>query len=877
MRKLSQLLNRLRTLIGYSQKQSDLELEIQHHIHHLKEDFISEGYSETEALSMAQKRFGNAENLKEECRDAWGVRLISDISRDVKYALRALKKDKGFSFAVILTLALALGANTTALSGLYHLLSKPLPFPEADRIVQIFNIGRNNPDGKDSGSSWKQYSDYKERKELITECVVSKPLSKIINYADTATIRLGRGVSEGYFDFFGVRPAVGRFFSDEEITTKSPVLVLNYNEWKNNYDSDPGVIGDALTIGNGLSYTIVGVAPKSIQSLDNQTQFFVPFEVNPAAGRYGNADLWIKPIQETNLARLHHQLKAIEQQWYDEIASQSDRAHRNAVFESIEIEFQHPLSRFLWIIEIASLFVLLIACLNVGNLMLSRANQKWHDTKIRYQLGVRLRDLARYLLIESTTLTFIASLVGLGFTFGALSIINRYLEFLDPNSTPIRLDSFVLAFVFTILCIVSVLTSIFPITIIRTKASLSNADNQSRSTQDRFSKKLSTSLLITQIAFAFTLLVGSSMLLRSFLHVMAVEPGFDASNIVKGRIEFQTLRSFYKRREFADLRNQILEQMKSIPGVESASISQYRSFQSYNAENLHEVVVQGQSGVDPHLYVRHLVTPEYFETMGIPILQGRAFSNTDQKDAVYVVDELFAREIVKKDNAIGIEISPPGGGRWAHIIGVSKRANLRGLEQRDGLPIAYSVIHRGHRSAAFTILLRSSRTPEAIIQEMTTELRKIDPRLPLSDVQTLDESLEQMLVSRKSITLLLILFSTLALTIAIVGTYASIAYDVGTKTKEISIRKAVGANNKHIIVELLTSAMNKTILGAVLGVIISMCLTRYLKTVLFDIETTDFMNYLPVTLSLIVLAAVASYIPSRKTLSFKPAQILNQH
>ncbi len=855
------------------------------HLENLIEENLKQGMGSKEARNEALKEFGGIEKYKEECRDSWEIRFLMGLLRDIRSTVYSLRKSPGFSLAVIGILALCIGANTTVLSALYSLVLKPLPFENSDQLVKVINVRKNTPaDSLFNSSSWTQYLDFKEYADLFEGCALRQPLTKVITWNSSVMRVKGQGVSADFFDLVDVKPLLGRFFSPEEVDPgPGHLVVLTQTVWENEYESNSDVIGQQLLFDDNILYTIIGIAPRSVETFDFEAKFFIPYAFNKYSfdrqSRYSHgADLWMRLKEGVSREAGLEQLRKIEHHWYEEEANAKSREYYKTAFDQLEFDQVHRLKDSLLLLEGGALFVLLVGCLNVVNLLLSRAGQKCHELSIRNALGAGKFILKRLMLIESTLLTAVAMGIGILLTFGGLRVINQYLIILDPSAMPIVLDTTILSLILTTTGGIALLMGSLPIELLWKAGLLQRVDSSKRtSSAGSFTRKLSSTLVVGQVAVAFALLIGASLLFRSFNKVLAVEPGFEATRIIKGRVE--SLREFYKSADTAALKQRVIAGMQEIPGIQNVSLSLYESFMPYNGENTRNFVIRGAPEDASQIMVRHVVSPDYFTTMGIPILEGREFNPGDTKESTYIVDEVFARRFFKDRSAVGAEINtdnqpPPSGQPWSRIVGVVARANLRGLEQRDGLPIVYAVMTSQQTSWNFTILLRTSRPPGDVIKDMRAKLREIDPRLPLSKVETLQESLENMLLNRKGITLLFVSFAGLALLLSVVGIYAVLAYDVLQRKREIGIRIALGASKRQVLALILKEELLKTGIGLTLGVVGALLLSYYLSSLLFDIRPLDPTTYIFVSLLLFTIALTASYLPARRAANLDPLKTL---
>lgn len=884
MKVIRKTLLRLKTLFLNGKTETELDNEMQFHLEMEVKKNLNRGMSPKEAKQSALQEFGGIEQAKEECRDAWGIRVLMNLLRDIRVIVHSLRKSPGFSLAVIITLTLCIGVNTTILSTLYGLILKPLPVENPDRIVKVFNVGRNGAHGKmPSLSDWSQYLDFKEQADLFEGFAVRLPSKKIINRGSFGISVKGQSISADFFDLMGVRPLLGRFFSLEEVDPgPGYVVVLTQTYWENEYNADPNVIGTQISFNDSVLYTIIGVAPRSMEIFDYEAKFFIPYEFqknsrDPQLRYSDGSDLWARLKENVSREAGLEQLRAIERRWYEEVANATGRSHASQI-KRLELGLPHPLKGPLSLLEAGALFVFFVGCLNITNLLMGRAGQKCHELSIRNSLGSGKFALRRLMLIESFLLMAVAIAGGIILASVGLHVINRYLSIFDPSAMPITLNTTVLISILAASGGVALFMGVLPLELLWKAGLIQRIDSSKRtSSAGGLAKKLSNSLVIGQIAITFILLIGASLLFRSFQNVLAVDPGFDAARIVKGNFEYENVLSLYRRSETIQLKQRIMTAMKEIPGVQNVGLSLFDIVVPHHNKTKQDFIIRGIPRDPSQEMIGNTVSPEYFDTIGIPILEGRNFNQGDGFDSV-IIDELFARRYFKSHSAVGAEIypgnQPPSGRPWKRIIGVAKRANLQGLEQRDGLPCIYYFMDNRKQSPLFTMLLRTSRSPEDVIKDVWIKLREIDPRLPLGKVETLQDSIDNMLLDRKGMTLLLASFAGLALLLSVVGIYAVLAFDILQRRREIGIRVAIGSSKKQVLRLILKESLMKASVGLVLGLGGAFALSHYLSSLLFDITPLDPITYIIVSSILFAGALIASYLPAHKAANYDPLKAL---
>lgn len=797
---------------------------------------------------------------------------------DLRFSFRSLRRAPGFSAAVFATLALCIGPNTAILATLYSFVLKPLPFPAPGQLVVIMNVA-DRSGGATIRPAWPQYLDFREHADQFERFALLEGSNTTIG-EESAPVRVnGNQATPDFFPLLGITPRLGRFFTAEEAAPgRDHVLVLTQNFWERKYNSDPGVIGREVRMG-GETFTIIGVAPHNLDALFLPIDFYRPFtpprRIDPQA-RYGGRSYLIGRLKpgvrpEAGLA----ELGTIEHRFRTEVANAPLRSSLEAGGYRLSVtplrnENAELLGKSLWLLEGGVLFVLLIGCVNAVNLWLARANARRTELAIRHALGAGPATLLRQLVVESLILTLAATAAGLGLAWAAIQVINRYIPVVARSAQLVPLDGRVVAAIACAALGIAFVLGMAPFLLLW-RSGLGGGASRTASSS-RAIRALSGSLVVVQVAVAFVLLVGAGLLIRSFANVVAVSPGFDAAHVVQGRVALP--HAYDQPADNAAVRRRILEKLREIPGVESvAAVANFgvgpASTFRPQPFSLHSAAA-ALSGSQP-LVIANPVSAGFFETMGIHLVEGRLFSLADEMGAEtgVIVEQGFAGRYFPGRSAVGEELAfgtgPfPNGFKWPRIIGVVTRANLVGLEARDGLPFVYTALAAQQPSSGFSLLVRSPRPAGDLLAGMRAKLREVDPTLPLYGEGTLQATLDDLLMGRRGIMLLLGVFSGLAVLLAGIGLYGVLAYDVSQRTREIGIRAALGASPRGITLLILRQGLWKSALGLGAGLIGAVLLTRYVQALLFDVKSGDPLAFAAVPLLLLLVAALASWLPARR-------------
>lgn len=822
-----------------------------------------------------------------EAKRARGVGL-EDWARDFRFSLRSLRRSAGFSAAVVVTLMLCIGANTTIMSVLYGVILKPMPFHDPDQLIEVYTaMPRNNQPKR--RTSVTQYLDYKANADLLAGVALWAVWTFNIGEDQDPERGIGARVTADYFPMLGIQPLLGRFYTlEESVPGNDKVLVLTQTYWENKFQADPSVIGRVLMLG-GEPNTIIGVAPRSMEALNSDITILKPFEWHaPQAtpnARFAQAALMyarIKPGVAHSAALA--QLATLEKRFQETEAPAGAKEYLERTgfrmgLGQVRAEQTKPVRTSLLLLQGCALFVLLLGCVNVANLMLARANARQTELAVRQALGAGRGALARQLLVEGLLLAGMGAALGLALTWASLRLINTYTTAIVRQVQPIALDRTLLGATMLVTLVVALAIALLPMLRTWRTNLLASMQGGTRGASAGGGMRMASGLLVTaQVALALILLIGASLLLRSFGRVLAVDPGFDANRVVQARTVFGGPGS--TPASIKSTQDLIVTRMREIPGVEE--VAYVSGFPIARITTTHAFPIRGltlgKEDTFPQASVQ-IVSPGYFEVMGIRLLEGRVFNADDTRQdsrRVYVIDQNFARKHFPNRSpvgecfAFGAPNDPPE--KWPMIIGVVAAAKLGGLEDDRETPFVFAPMGV---APAFSLLLRTERPASVILPLMREKLRSVDSSAPLYIAGSLEEDLRDWkLTNRRGIMVLLGAFAGIALLLSAVGIYGMLAYDVAQRTKEIGIRGAIGASRGQIVAMILKQALWKTGVGLVIGLGGAFFLSRYLSTLLFEVKPTDPLVFSGVSLLLLLVALLASWLPARKAARIDPVVAL---
>ena len=814
--------------------------------------------------------------------------ILTGSLTDLRQTARLLWKSKRTTATMLVTLALCIGATTAIFSSVYSLMLKPLPYQEPERIVELYTsaakVGLNH-----MPANVPFYLDYSRNASSYESLGLWTFFYGLVGEKDSVVRVPGVRATAEIFTILRMSPLLGTFFTkDQNKPGADKVVVLTQSYWQTQYQESPEVLGTEVRI-DDEAYKVIGVAPRALEALDARAKFLVPLSWPPAAenpqGRYGVGTQLFGRLKPGVTARqADAEAKILEKRYVDAgpppLRQFVERSGMTMNVGGVQEQRVEPVRPTLLMLQWGVAFVLLIGCVNVANLLLVRANARRSELAVRSALGAGRATIARQFLMESLLLTSLGTLLGLGVAWGALRMTNYYLAEMLPQSLPASLDWRVLAFAVALTGVVGLVIGLIPVVhILRTNlASVLQSSSRSASS-NRGVRALSATLVVAQVSVALMLLTGAGLLIHSFGEALKVDTGLEPANVVTARIAL-TRQHRVSDETVASIRDRLLQAMKEIPGVTSVALAAATPFQGdlpINAFTLENDTLP--PGAPQPGAFRVIVTPGYAETLGLKLVEGRFYEEADlpPNRRHFVVDESFARKFFPKGSAIGGRFSfggrPAKPDEWPTIIGVVKDVPHNGVEEKSGNPFVYQLM-RGGRPGGLTLFLRTNRPTGDAVSALREKVRAVDPSSPLFDVGALQEAVDSSYDNRRAVMLLLAAFAGLALFLSALGIYSVLAYDVSQRTREIGVRSAIGASRGQVATLILRQGLWKGGIGVVLGLIGAALLSRYMTTLLYNVQPTDPAVYAAVSFVLIAVALTASYLPARRASRIDPLAAL---
>ena len=799
------------------------------------------------------------------------VRRIAVIVHDTRGAVRLMRAQPVLSLTIVLMLALGIGASTAIFSVVYGVLLKPLPFAEPDRIVQVSGLRSDRVWGSLSLTEANFWDLHDRNRTLESFGILGFDSFSMTGNAAPERVSGGRVTAE-FFRSFGVRPIAGRFFEpgDDQPGRERQVL-LAHRFWKERFGSDPTIVGRSVTLDN-RSYAVIGVLPPGTPWLD-VAQVFVPFvrraKQNRGSFEYtGVARLKPGVTFDAALADLSAIAKSLEAEY-----PESNKGLGVTLERSRSWIASDQLRRTLWILLGAVGLLLLIACLNVTNLLLVRASGRGRENAVRTALGASRADLVRERLTESLIYSVVGTTLGWFLASGIVLALRTLEPAGIPRLTEIGLNAWALVFAASCALVVGLLTGLIP----AWRTPMGNIVGALRqgargSAGDRTHSRLRNLFVGVEVALALTLLVGAGLLVRSMVGVLSVDRGFKTENRLLVTV---SLPSSYGEGRLTQTNEDVIARLKAVPGVDAvAAISTRPLSRGSTGLGLAAADKPEAPGAPVPWATWRIVTPDYFKTMGVPILAGREFTDADQLGKPWraIISKRAADQLWPGENPIGRTAILWKGqsNRLSEVIGVVGDMRERGLENDPTLAVYFP---SGGVMAATTLelVLHTRVTPQDVIPSVRTVVNSVDPNLPVSNIRTLDQIVTTSVATRRLTMWLLATFAGLALVLALAGVYGVLAYSVARRTPEIGVRLALGAEHRNVLRSVVIAGMRPVVIGAVIGLGAAVWLSRLMSSMLFGVQPHDPATFAAAGLTVAMVAMLACYIPARRVLRVDPA------
>lgn len=878
MNAISRLVKKLSILFGRGRFGRDLDEEMAFHREQAERESIAAGMTPEAARYAAMRRFGNLTRVKEKSHEVVGFSFES-VMHDVRYALRQLASNPGFTAVITLTLALSIGANSAIFSVIDGVLLKPLPYPHAEQIVRLF---LSNAEYPKFPLNPFDFLDFRARnKSFASMAAFTRGDVQLSGFGEPVELA-GFGITSGFFRVLGLKPALGREFDwNAEIPGNGQQVILSDRLWRTRFDAAPDIIGRKITL-DLRPYTVIGVMPPGTEHPGND------YHSLP----YGESvDVWWPfSFAGSSANRGSHYIEGIAR-LRDGIGPEQATAEMNTLMAELGREHEgdqgwkvlvNPLyseivganQRMLYVLLGAVGMVLLIACANAANLLLARAAARQREVAVRLALGAPRRRLIRQLLTESLLIALLGGGLGALLAEGGVKALIALLPAGFPRAHEIHINAPVFAFTFLVAIFTGVLFGLAPaLQASRMDPKRGLYEGGRGSTGTVRQQRLRGALVIAEVSLACVLLIGAGLMLRSFLNQLNLDPGFRKDHVLTATLSLP--HAEYKTdADNARFYDRLMAGLGALPGVQFAGAGSDLPWTGYD-ENASGFTIEGKKP-PPHqqFHARyHMATPDYFRALGTPLVHGRFFTENDKDGAPFavIVNHAMAARYWSNEDVIGKRFTfadTPKEKDWFIIVGV-----VGDVKDRPSSPSAEPAFwwsHLQQPSSDMSVVIRASSDPRQLTDALRDQVRKLDPSLAVADIRLMDQVADASIATPRFSFFLVGLFAGLAIVLAAIGTYGVISYSVSQRIPEFGLRLALGAPPRDVLRLVLAQAARLAVTGALVGVIVALALGRVLQSLVYNVSPADPLTFTAVGFGVIAIALVACYLPARRATRASP-------
>jgi predicted permease len=825
---------------------------------------------------------------------------MTNLLQDLRFGIRSLIKNPSFTIVAIVTLALGVGANTTIFSAISATLMRSLPVKQPDSLVYVFNGTQGNL------FSYPDYAELRDQNQSVDGLAAWGGISVSLNSNNETDLVSGAIVTGNFFKVLGVDAVKGRTLTPEDDTTPGahPVLMISHNFWQRRFGGDENVVGSQILV-NGNSFNIIGVAPKDFGGAqfgvlrDVYFPMMMQAVVRPPRGGYSGemdpdllkkrSNRWLfsvgrlKPGVTPEQAQADLALIAARQAETYPDTNKGRTVQTLSFTKTDNPDQQRQLSSVAMLLMSVVALVLLIACANIANLLLARGSSRGREIAIRLAIGATRWRIMRQLLTESVLLATFGGVLGLllaWWTTSTLRAINP-----PPGALPLipqfSMDLRVLLFTLVLSMVAGIIFGMAPALKISRPTIIPALKDEAWGPRDQRSIfNLRNLLVVTQVALSVVLLIGAGLFLRSLRHAQAIDPAFDTDRIVTVPLNINLLR--YTRTQGREFYRQAVERVQAIPGVEAVSIA--RNLPLGGGSSVRSLLIEGRQGSDNQFRSDgtaptdssdsvnvNVVGPNYFQTLGIPLLRGRDFNVQDAEDrpSVVVVNEAFVRKHFPNEEVLGKRLSfNAARGPFREIVGVVRDSKYISLSEAP-TPFVFLPLQQNHETG-MALLVRTTGNPANILGSVRQEVRALEPNLPVANPLSLNEFIGNTLYAARVGAILVGVFAILALVLASIGLYGVMSFAVAQRTREMGIRMALGAQAGDVFRLVLRHAAGLIVAGILVGVAVAFAVTRLLTSFLYGVSATDRMTFVVIPIVLAIVALIACYVPARRATKVDP-------
>ena len=873
------LASRTRAWLSPRQLAQDFDNELETHLSMLTDENVRRGMTPEESRRAARIRLGGLTQLRDTNRELRGLPMIETFLQDTRHAFRMLRKNPGFTAVAVLTLALGIGANTAIFSVVYAVLLKPLPYAQPNQLFNVFQA-QSQAGIKGTGWSYANFAELREQNHVFTEMAGSQQHQLTLTGRGEPSVVNTSVITPELFSLFGAKPLKGRVFFSEDGKPGAPsVVILSENLWRGSFGADPNIIGSSISL-DKRTFTVVGIMPAAFRfpAVSQSEQVWIPLVQDPLfsswmdrrGGHWLQVTGRVKP--GVSMTQVQAELDAISARLGKEFPAENDgwAIHMVPLQQMIVGKVKSALLVLLGAVGL----VLLIACANIANLLLTRATSRAREIAVRTTLGAGRARIVRQLLSETAVLGLLGGLAGIALAYWGVQVLSSFLPPDLPRVNAIRVDNLVLGFALLLSAVASCVFGLAP-ALFAANSNLQSSlrEGGGRSGESRNRRHARSFLAAGEIALAMVLLVAAGLLLRSFSKLMSISPGFDAQHVIQADISLPRFQ-YSTPQQWADFSSELLARIQAQPGLQNSAVAVPRPIGDGFVNLGFDIVGSPASSASASRTANYVsVSPGYFRVMAIPLLAGRLFDPHDVISAprVALISEAMARLYFPNQNALGKQLTfgfPPDSGAAREIVGIVGNVRDVALGQDPG-PMMYVPYAQSPFWGA-NLVVKSTLSPSSVAATIRQEVQKIDKDLPVTEVAKMPDLIDASVAQPRFRTFLLGLFAAMAMVLAATGIFGVISYSVSRRTNEIGIRVALGASSGSILHMVLRETLVLTFAGMALGIPCALAASRLLSHMLFNVSASDPATLAVVTVGLAGVAALAGYIPARRAMRVDP-------
>ena len=877
-----EFLKKLRMLVGRKGFESELDEEMAFHRDQTERAFVAGGMTPQAARYAAMRRFGNATRVKEQSHEVVGF-SVESVMQDIRYALRQLALNPGFTAVITITLALSIGANSAIFSVIDGVLLKPLPYPHSEQIVRLFLSNAAYPKFPLNPFDFR---DFRDRNKSFESLAAYTRGDMQLSGAGEAERLSAFRITSGYFHVLGLKPELGREFeAANEIPGNGQQIILSDRLWRTRFNAAPDIVGRKITL-DMKPYTVIGVMPAGTDHPGNDyhsvpfgesVDVWWPFEFAGDPARRGSHYM-------EGIGRLKKGVTA--EQAYAEMNSliaQLGREHGSDQGWNVRViplysEIVGANQRMRWVLLGAVGMVLLIACANAANLLLARASSRQREVAVRLALGAPRRRLIRQMLTESLLISLLGGGLGALLAEGGVKALILLLPAGFPRAHDIHVNAAVFAFTFLVSIVTGILFGLAPaLQASRTDPNRGLHEGGRTSTGSTRQRGLRNALVISEVSLACVLLIGAGLMLRSFLNQLNLDPGFKKDHVLTASLSLPAV-NYKTDAAIAHFYGQLMAGLGSLPGVQSAGAGSDLPWTGYD-ENMGGFTIEGKQP-PPHqeFHARfHMATPDYFRALGTPLVRGRFFTQSDNRDApnALIVNQAMATRDWPNEDVIGRRLTfsdTPKEKDWFTIVGVV--GDVKDQPNSPAAQPAFWCAFQQNPANDVSVVIRANTDPRLLADALRDQVRALDPSLAVANIRLMDEVADQSIATPRFAFSLVGLFAGLAIVLAAIGTYGVISYSVSQRLPEFGLRLALGAAPSDVLGMVLGQAVRLAVGGAAIGLAVALTLARVLRSMIYDVSPADPVTFLSVVTMVIAIALLACYFPALRAAKANPMEAL---